>query len=485
MGFDSEEYDVCIIGSGPNGLAAASVLANSGLSVIVLEASDTIGGGLRTKELTLPGFLHDVCSAAHPMGILSPYLKTLPLKEHGLEWIEPEASVAHPLDGEAAVLLKLSLEETAENLGKDKKSYIKLLSPFLKNPEGLLKDALAPLGIPDHPFLLARFGLLGLRPAKSIANSYFKEERAKALFAGCAGHSIFPLEKLLSGALGLLFSLTGHVRSWPVVKGGSQMIAKSMESYLKTLGVKIKTNYKVSNLSQLPKVRAIVFDTSPDQLGSVAGNTLSSSYINRISSYNYGPGVFKMDWALDGPIPWKDPRCLEASTVHVGGTLAEISRSESDVWKGKHSDKPYMLVVQQSQFDPTRAPKGKHTGYAYCHVPSRSTKDLTEILENQIERFAPGFKDRILAKHSMNTSDFYKYNLNYIGGAITGGAADLPQAFLRPIAKINPYTTPNPHIFLCSASTPPGGGVHGMCGYYAAKTILKKINSLKAVQYSK
>ncbi|PKA16547.1 phytoene desaturase family protein [Leptospira haakeii] len=483
MDFTSEEYDICIIGSGPNGLAAASVLAGSGLSVLILEASDTIGGGLRTKELTLPGFHHDVCSAAHPMGILSPYLKTLPLEKHGLKWIEPEASVAHPLDGESAVLLKLSLEETAKELGKDKKSYIKLISPFLKNPEGLLSDALAPLGIPKHPFLLARFGLLGLQPAKSLANSWFKEERAKALFAGCAGHAIFPLEKFLSGALGLLFSLTGHVRSWPVVEGGSAMIAKSMESYLKELGVKIKTNYKVSSLAQLPKTKAILFDTSPDQLGSVAGNTLSSSYIQRISSYKYGPGVFKMDWALDGPIPWKDPNCLKASTVHVGGKLSEIAKAESEVWSGKHPDRPYMLVVQQSQFDPTRAPKGKHTGYAYCHVPSGSTKDMTEIIENQIERFAPGFKDGILARHSMNTKDFYSYNLNYVGGAITGGAADLPQAFFRPIARMNPYTTPNPHIYICSASTPPGGGVHGMCGYYAAKAVLKKIHKLKSIRY--
>lgn len=483
MDFSSEEYDICIIGSGPNGLAAASVLAGSGLSVLILEASDTIGGGLRTKELTLPGFHHDVCSAAHPMGILSPYLKTLPLEKHGLKWIEPEASVAHPLDGESAVLLKLSLEETAKELGKDKRSYIKLLSPFLKNPEGLLSDALAPLGVPKHPFLLARFGLLGLQPAKSLANSWFKEERAKALFAGCAGHAIFPLEKFLSGALGLLFSLTGHVRSWPVVEGGSAMIARSLESYLKGLGVKIQTNYKVSSLAQLPKTKAVLFDTSPDQLGSVAGNTLSSSYIQRISSYKYGPGVFKMDWALDGPIPWKDPNCLKASTVHVGGKLSEIASAESEVWSGKHPDRPYMLVVQQSQFDPTRAPNGKHTGYAYCHVPSGSTKDMTEILENQIERFAPGFKDRILARHSMNTKDFYSYNLNYVGGAITGGAADLPQAFFRPIARMNPYTTPNPHIYICSASTPPGGGVHGMCGYYAAKTVLKKIHKLKSIRY--
>ncbi|TGK00335.1 NAD(P)/FAD-dependent oxidoreductase [Leptospira langatensis] len=483
MEYSSKEYDVCVIGSGPNGLSAAALLASAGHSVLVLEASDTIGGGLRSKELTLPGFLHDVCSAAHPMGILSPYLKTLPLEKHGLEWIEPKASVAHPLDGERAVLLKLSLEETAEDLGMDRKAYRDLLSPFLKDPDGLLSDALAPLGIPKHPFLLARFGLLGIRSARSIAENFFQEERAKALFAGCAGHSILPLSRALTGALGLLFSITGHIRSWPIVAGGSQMIAKSLASYLQTINVEIKTGQKVENLRQLPKTRAILFDTSPDQLAILGEKILPSSYIRRIKSYRYGPGVFKMDWALDGPIPWKDPRCLEASTVHLGGKFSEIAASEAEVWKGKHPEKPYILVVQQSQFDPKRAPKGKHTGYAYCHVPHGSNLDLTEVLEKQIERFAPGFKDRILARHTMNTQDFYGYNANYVGGAITGGVADLTQAFFRPIARMNPYGTPDPHLYICSASTPPGGGVHGMCGYYAAKSVLKKIHTLKPVRY--
>ncbi|TGK04899.1 NAD(P)/FAD-dependent oxidoreductase [Leptospira semungkisensis] len=484
MEYSSKEYDVCVIGSGPNGLSAAALFASSGYSVLVLEASDTIGGGVRSKELTLPGFLHDVCSAAHPMGILSPFLKTLPLDKHGLEWIEPPASVAHPLDGERAVLLKLSLEETAEDLGIDRKAYHNLLSPFLKNPEGLISDALAPLGIPKHPFLLARFGLSGIRSAESIANGSFKGERAKALFAGCAGHSILPLNRALTGALGLLFSITGHTKSWPVVAGGSQMIAKSLESYLKTLNVEIKTSQRVESLRQLPKTRAVIFDTSPDQLATLGEGALSSSYIKRIKSYRYGPGVFKMDWALDGPIPWSDPRCLEASTVHLGGKFSEIAASEADVWKGKHPEKPYMLVVQQSQFDRKRAPQGKHTGYAYCHVPAGSDLDLTDVLEKQIERFAPGFKDRILARHAMKTEDFYRYNSNYVGGAITGGVADLTQAFFRPIARINPYGTPNPHLYICSASTPPGGGVHGMCGYHAAKSVLKKIHTLKPVRYN-
>ncbi len=478
-----EEYDVCVIGSGPNGLSAAAYLANAGLSVLILEGSETIGGGVRTEELTLSGFSHDVCSAAHPMGILSPYLKTLPLNDHGLRWIEPAASVAHPLDGQPAVLLKTSLEDTAENLGIDKQAYIRLLSPFLKNPQGLLSDALAPLGIPDHPILLAKFGILGIRSALSLANSRFRGERAKALFAGCAGHSILPLDRPLTAALGLLFSITGHVKSWPIVQGGSKMIAESLSSYLKTLGVIIKTNVKISSMKQLPKTRAVLFDTNPFQLGEIAKDFLPKSYIRRLNHYRYGPGVFKLDWALDGPIPWADPRCLEASTVHLGGTLSEISFAEAEVWKGKHPEKPYALVVQQSQFDPSRAPKGKHTGYAYCHVPPGSTADLTEVLEKQMERFAPGFRDLVLARHSMNTSNFFAHNPNYIGGAITGGVADLTQAFFRPIARLNPYSTPNPHLYICSASTPPGGGVHGMCGYHAAKTVLKKIPKLSALKF--
>ncbi|PJZ70441.1 FAD-dependent oxidoreductase [Leptospira perolatii] len=474
----SEEFDVCIIGSGPNGLAAASVLAQAGASVLILEAAETFGGGTRTGELTLPGFRHDICSGAHPMGVLSPYLKTLPLEKFGLRWIEPPASVAHPLDGEPAVLLRKSTEETAENLGIDKAAYLRLVEPFLRNPDGLIEDALAPLRIPKNPFLLARFGMLGLRPAQSFAKSRFKGQRAKALFAGCAGHSILSFDQPLTTAIGLLFLLTGHMRSWPIVEGGSQMITESLVGYLKSLKVEMRSGNAVSDINELPRSRVVLFDTSPAQVTRIAQKILPVSYIRRLQSYKYGPGVFKIDWALSGQIPWSDPKCIEASTVHLGGTLEEIAFAESEVWKGRHPEKPYALVIQQSQFDEGRAPKGKHTGYAYCHVPNGSRVDLTEVLENQIERFAPGFKDLILARHTMNTGDLEKYNENYIGGAITGGAADITQAFFRPVFRLNPYSTPNPHLFLCSASTPPGGGVHGMCGYYAAKSILKKLPSI-------
>ncbi|TGN10344.1 phytoene desaturase family protein [Leptospira ilyithenensis] len=479
MNFAKDRYDVCIVGSGPNGLAAASVFANAGYSVLILEVKDRLGGGMRTGELTLPGFRHDICSGAHPMGILSPYLKTLPLEKHGLHWIEPTASVAHPLDGEPAVMLYPSLKETAEGLGKDENSYIKLIRPFLNHPEGLLADALAPLGIPKHPLSLLRFGLLGIRSAKGLAMSRFEGERAKALFAGLAAHSILPLDSFLTAALGLLFAITGHMKSWPVVKGGSEGIATSLVAYLKTLGVEFKTDFYVGSLRQLPKTKVIMFDTDPVQLANIAGSVLPGGYTKRLKSYRYGPGVFKLDWALDGPIPWKDRNCLLASTVHLGGTLEEIVFGEASVWRGIHPEKPYVLLVQQSQFDPTRAPQGKHTGYAYCHVPFGSTLDLTNTIEDQVERFAPGFKDRILFRHKMNTKDFETYNYNYAGGAITGGVADIPQAFLRPVARWNPYSTPNPHIFICSASTPPGGGVHGMCGYHAANSVLRKLERLK------
>lgn len=482
MSFTKSEYDVCIIGSGPNGLAAASVFANSGHSVLVVEAKDTLGGGMRTGNLTLPGFRHDICSGAHPMGILSPYLKTLPLAGHGLRWIEPPASVAHPLDDGSSVLLYPSLIKTAEGLGEDASSYIKLIAPFLKNPEGLLADALAPLGIPKHPFSFLKFGLFGVRSAKGLAMSRFRGERAKALFAGLAAHSILPLESPLTAALGLLFAITGHVKSWPVVEGGSEMIATSLVSYLNTLGVEFQTGFYVSSLSQLPRTKVIMFDTDPIQLANIAGTALPDGYKKRLKSYRYGPGVFKLDWALDGPIPWKDPNCLLASTVHLGGSLEEIAYGEASVWRGVHPEKPYVLVVQQSQFDSTRAPKGKHTGYAYCHVPAGSDLDLTNIMEAQVERFAPGFKDRILFRHKTFTKDLETYNSNYVGGAITGGVADIPQAFLRPVARWNPYSTPNPHLFICSASTPPGGGVHGMCGYHAAESVLKKIERLKYIE---
>ena len=468
--------DAVVVGSGPNGLSAAVALAQGGASVLVLEAADEIGGGVRSAALTLPGFLHDLCSGVHTMGILSPFFSTLPLAQHGLHWIRPGASLAHPLDDGPAVLLWKSLEETAREVGEDGARYRRLFEPFLANPHALLADLLGPLGLPRDPLPFLRFGLNGLLPATLLARLRFRGARARALLAGCGAHSVLPLERMLSGAVGLLFLLTGHVEEWPVAKGGSASIARALASLLRSLGGRIQTGVRVTSLSDLPPARVYLFDTSPSQLAQIAEPVLPAGYLRRLRRYRYGPGAFKVDWALDGPIPWKDPRCLQASTIHVGGTLEEIAAGEASVWRGQHPERPFLLLLQQSQHDPGRAPDGKQTGYAYCHVPAGSTVDQTEAIERQVERFAPGFRDRILARRAMNTADFERHNPNYVGGAITGGVADLFQAFARPVARLDPYRTPHPRIFLCSASTPPGGGVHGMCGYHAAQSALRRID---------
>jgi phytoene dehydrogenase-like protein len=470
--------DVVVIGSGPNGLAAAICLAQAGVQVLVLEAKSTVGGGTRTAALTLPGFAHDVCSAVHPMGVLSPYFRQLPLEAHGLRWIRPNASVAHPLENASAVLLHRSLEETASALGEDARAYTRLVAPFLERPHALLEDALAPLGFPRHPALLFRFGLHALRSATGLARR-FRGAPARALLAGCGAHSILPLEQPLTGALALLFLVTGHVEEWPVAAGGSEAIARALASLLQSLGGEIVTGVPVRSVVDLPAARAYLFDTSPTQLANICQSVLPPRYIRRLRRFRYGPGVFKLDWALDGSIPWKDPKCLEASTVHVGGTLEEIAVAEAAVWRGEHPERPFVLLCQQSEFDASRAPKGKQTGWAYCHVPSGSTQDVTSQLEAQVERFAPGFRQRILARHVTTTADLERYNANYIGGAITGGVADFTQLFSRPVARLDPYSTPHPRLFICSASTPPGGGVHGMCGYYAAKSALRRLEKLR------
>jgi len=468
--------DAVIVGSGPNGLVAAVELARAGASVQVLEARNEIGGGVRTAALTLPGFAHDVCSGCHPTGILSPAFKTMPLAEHGLRWVHPIASVAHPLDGEPAVMLRRSIVETASELGPDARAWARLFAPFVPDADALLADLLGPLRIPRHPFRMARFGLPGLLPAATLARAGFRGARARALLAGCAAHSILPLERPLSAAVGMIFALTGHLTDWPVAAGGSHAIADSLASYLTSLGGTIETGRRIRALADLPRARVVLFDTSPAQFADVAGPVLPVGYVERLRRYRYGPGVFKLDWALDGPIPWRDQRCLEASTVHVGGTLDEIAAAEAAVWRGEHPERPFVMVVQQSQFDATRAPAGKQTGYAYCHVPAASTVDQTEIVARQLERFAPGFRDRILARHVMGTADLERDNPNYVGGAITGGVADLGQFFTRPVARLDPYSTPNPRVFICSASTPPGGGVHGMCGAGAARAALADLH---------
>jgi phytoene dehydrogenase-like protein len=472
---DRETFDAVVIGSGPNGLSAAVALAQAGASVLVLEAAAQIGGGTRTAELTLPGFQHDVCSAVHTTGILSPFFRSLPLEEHGLRWILPEASVAHPLDDQPAVIMWRSLEETALGLGADAGSYRDLVAPFVDNAHGFFSDALGPLGWPRHPVPFVRFGLKAMWPAAAFANWRYQQSRAKALFAGCAGHSILPLDKMFTAALGLIFSIAGHVEPWPIAAGGSQAIPRALGGLLKQLGGEIRTGVHVRSPADLPAARVYLFDTSPDQVASIVEDALPGGYRRRLMRYRYGPGAFKLDWALDGPIPWRDANCLKASTVHLGGTLEEIAAGEAEVFRGKHPQRPYVLLCQQSQFDESRAPKGKHTGYAYCHVPSGSTVDMTEAIERQVERFAPGFKDRVLSRHVMNTHDFHRYNPNFVGGAITGGVADAFQLFTRPVARLDPYTTPNPRVYICSASTPPGGGVHGMCGFHAAQSALRRL----------
>lgn len=472
--------DAVVVGAGPNGLAAAVELARAGLQVRVVEGRSEIGGGLRSAELTLPGFLHDVCSGCHPTGIVSPFFRTLPLERHGLRWCASSVSVAHPLDDQPAVLLRRSLGETARELGRDARAYERLFAPFLADPHGLLADLLGPLRIPRHPLLMARFGMRGLLPASTLLRTTFREDRARALLAGCAAHSILPFDRLLTGAVAMIFAFTAHVDDWPVAAGGSRAIADALASYLRELGGRIETDRPVRALADLPPARVVLFDTTPAQLIDIAGAILPDGYQRRLRRFVYGPGVFKLDWALAGSIPWRDARCREASTVHLGGTLDELAAAEAAVWRGEHPERPFVLVVQQSELDPSRAPAGKHTGYAYCHVPPGSDVDLTDVVERQMERFAPGFRDLILARHVMRTRDLVADNPNYVGGAITGGAADITQFFTRPVARLDPYSTPNPRLFLCSASTPPGPGVHGMCGYFAARSAIARLARLPA-----
>jgi phytoene dehydrogenase-like protein len=474
------EFDAVVVGAGPNGLSAAIVLARAGLSVVVLEANETIGGGARTAELTLPGFHHDICSAVHPMALLSPFFRTLPLADHGLQWIEPPLPLAHPLDDGSAAILQRSVDATAAAFGEDADAYRSLIDPLARRSPALFSEILGPIHLmPRHPFVLARFGVHAIRSAEGAAKR-FGSEGARALWAGCCAHSFLPLNRAGSASFGLALMLGGHVAGWPVARGGSGAITHALAAYLRTLRGEIRTGHRISSMRDVPASRAVLFDVTPRQLMRIAADDLPTRYLRRLSRFRYGPGVFKVDWALDGPIPWRAADCASASTVHVGGTFEEIARHESATWSGRATDRPFVLLAQQSVFDSTRAPAGKHTAWSYCHVPHGSTEDMTVAIESQVERFAPGFRDRILARHTMNTAQFEAHDANIIGGDIGGGANNLSQFLARPVVALDPYATANRRIFLCSSSTPPGGGVHGMCGYWAAQSALRKRFGIRA-----
>lgn len=468
-----KRYDSVIIGSGPNGLACGIALAKAGQKVLIMEKAAIAGGGMRTENLTLEGFSHDLCSAVHPMGALSPYFNQLGLERFGLEWIYPEVSLAHPREDQPAVLLSKSLESTAAALGRDGGIWMDTFDYFVQRGPELMREVLKPVGYPGDLLLAARFGLKGIFSAEHFVKR-FEGEAAKSLFMGCAAHSVLPLHFACTAAMGMVFALAAHLVNWPIAKGGSQSIAHALSSLYQSLGGELWTGCAVQGMQDLPAAANYIFDTDPRQLARIASSQLPQRYIKRLLSYNYGPGVFKIDWALSGKVPWLDPQVSSAGVVHIGGGSGEIAASEFKAWQGEHSQRPFIIYCQQSNFDSSRAPQGKHTGYAYCHVPSGSERDMTDVIENQIERFAPGFKSMILARSSTNTKEFYNYNPNYYKGAVTGGASDLAQMVRTPVWRSNPYTTPNPKLFICSASTPPGGGVHGMCGYWAAQAVLKR-----------
>jgi len=470
-----ERYDAVIVGSGPNGLAAGITIAEKGRSVLVLEAADTIGGGMRSAELTLPGFVHDVCSAIHPLGTASPMFGRLPLEAYGLSWVHSPLPLAHPLDDGRAVAVERSLQQTAANLGADAAAYHRLLDPLVERADMLLDQVLGPLRVPRHPRLMARFGLRGWRSAQSLAMRTFRDTAARGMFAGMAAHSVLPLDRKLTASVGLLFCVTAHSGGWPFPRGGSQQLADALGRYLLDLGGEIVTSWRVASMRDIPACDAVVFDTNPRQMSRIAGDQLPARFRRKLERFRHGPGVFKIDWALDGPIPWTAEACHRAATVHVGGTFEQIATSERAAWSARPADEPFVLVAQTSRFDGSRSPEGKHTGWAYCHVPHGSTLDMTESIESQMERFAPGFRERILARHVIAPADLERRNANCVGGDITGGVMDLRQLFTRPTARWVPYSTPNPRLFLGSSSTPPGAGVHGMCGYHAAQAALKTV----------
>jgi len=465
--------DAVVVGSGPNGLAAAITIAQTGRSVVLFEAADTIGGGCRSAELTLPGFVHDVCSAIHPFAVASPAFRSLPLEAHGLTWVEPPVMAAHPLDGGRAAAVYRSVERTANELGDDRHAYADLFGPLVESWPRIENAVLGPLRWPKHPLALARFGFRALQSAEGLARRWFSSVPARALVGGMAAHGMLPLDKPLTAGIGVTLMLMAHVAGWCFPRGGAQRLSDALAAHFRLLRGEIVTGHPIRSVRDLPPARAILFDLSPRPLLRIAGELFPRSYRHALQRYRYGLGVFKVDWALADPIAWRDPLCGESATVHLGGTLDEIARSEREPWNGHASDRPFVLLAQPTLFDPTRAPAGRHTAWAYCHVPSGSATDMLPHIEDQIERVAPGFRDRVLARSVMQPADIEHMNPNLVGGDIAAGVSDLGQFFTRPTWRT--YSTPARGLYICSASTPPGVGVHGMCGYFAAQRALDEV----------